>query len=193
MMKRERQKKQTRILLQQTALQLFQKQGYEQTTVLQITNEAGVAKGTFFNYFRTKEEVLHSVFFSHIERICEKMMNDNNDWRQKIDRVFYELATMHEQLGREVAKAVLHIYTGKTKEGHCLAPLHDVLTRLFEEGKRSGHVRAKQSAAALAHIAMQLYVGALHLWMFSYVTESLATFMTNAWNMFAHYIEKEGD
>ncbi|MCX8046352.1 MULTISPECIES: TetR/AcrR family transcriptional regulator [Anoxybacillus] len=61
-MKKERQKKQTRILLQQTALQLFQKQGYEQTTVLQITNEAGVAKRTFFNYFRTKEEVLQSVF-----------------------------------------------------------------------------------------------------------------------------------
>ncbi|WP_231563519.1 TetR/AcrR family transcriptional regulator [Anoxybacillus sp. KU2-6(11)] len=63
MMKRERQKKQTRILLQQTALQLFQTQGYDETTVLQITNEAGVAKGTFFNYFRTKEEVLQSVFF----------------------------------------------------------------------------------------------------------------------------------
>lgn len=44
-MKREKQKKQTRILLQQTALRLFQKQGYEQTTVLQITNEAGVARG----------------------------------------------------------------------------------------------------------------------------------------------------
>ncbi|WP_238824187.1 TetR/AcrR family transcriptional regulator [Anoxybacillus sp. LAT_11] len=76
-MKRERQKKQTRILLQQTALQLFQTQGYDETTVLQITNEAGVAKGTFFNYFRTKEEVLQSVFFSHMERVYEKMKKMN--------------------------------------------------------------------------------------------------------------------
>ena len=192
-MKRERQKKQTRILLQQTAPHLFQKQGYEQTTILQITNEAGVAKGTFFNYFRTKEEVLQSVFFSRIESICQKTMNSNNDWHKKIDSIFDELATMHEQLGREVAKAVLHIHTRKMKEAGWLAPLHDVLTRLFEEGKRCGHVRTKQSASTLAHIAMQLYVGALHLWMFSYVTDPLATFMTNAWNMFVHYIEKEGD
>ncbi|MGG3938489.1 TetR/AcrR family transcriptional regulator [Anoxybacillus kestanbolensis] len=69
--------------MQQTALHLFQKQGYEQTTILQITNEAGIAKGTFFNYFRTKEEVLQSVFFSRIESICQKTMNSNNDWPKK--------------------------------------------------------------------------------------------------------------
>lgn len=41
-------------------------------------------------------------------------MSKNDEQQQrlakKIDSIFDELATMHEQLGREVAKAVLHIH-----------------------------------------------------------------------------------
>jgi AcrR family transcriptional regulator len=44
--------------LYETALGLFREQGYESTTVAQITRRAGVAKGTFFNYFPSKDHVL---------------------------------------------------------------------------------------------------------------------------------------
>ncbi|WP_344884594.1 helix-turn-helix domain-containing protein [Nonomuraea antimicrobica] len=40
------------------ALRLFVEQGYNQTTVAQIAEEADVAKKTFFNHFPTKEDVL---------------------------------------------------------------------------------------------------------------------------------------
>ena len=41
-----------------TAIRLFEEQGYEQTTVAQIAAAADVDPKTFFNYFRTKDEVL---------------------------------------------------------------------------------------------------------------------------------------
>ncbi|WP_461201546.1 TetR/AcrR family transcriptional regulator [Anoxybacillus sp. TBDG-1] len=193
-MKRERQKKQTRLLLQQTALQLFQKQGYDETTVLQITSEAGVAKGTFFNYFRTKEEVLQSVFFSHTKRVYEKMKkNKRTNWREQIEQLFHELTTMHEQLGRKVTKSMLHIYTAKQKQPLELTPLIDLLVGLFEEGKRCGDIRTRQPSSKLAFIALQLYFGALQLWMFSHLAEPLSTFMTHTLKIFIRYIEKEGD
>lgn len=56
--RRERKKQQTRSLLVSTAYRLFLEQGYERTTVAQITAEADVAKKTFFNHFPTKEDVL---------------------------------------------------------------------------------------------------------------------------------------
>lgn len=193
-MKREKQKKQTRILLQQTALRLFQKQGYDETTVLQITNEAGVAKGTFFNYFRTKEEVLQSVFFSHVERVYKKIKNnEKKHWREQIERLFDELTTMHEQLGREMTKSMLHIYTAKQKQTLELTPLIDLLVGLFEEGKRCGDIRTRQPSSMLAFMALQLYFGALQLWMFSHLAEPLSTFMTHTLTIFIRYIEKEGD
>ncbi|MGQ9490553.1 MAG: TetR/AcrR family transcriptional regulator [Anaerolineae bacterium] len=56
--KRERGKHERRERLYEAAVSLFREQGYEETTVDQITRRAGLAKGTFFNYFATKDAVL---------------------------------------------------------------------------------------------------------------------------------------
>jgi len=55
---RQRQKEELRQRLYDTALDLFETEGYERTTVQQITETVGVAKGTFFNHFPTKEHVV---------------------------------------------------------------------------------------------------------------------------------------
>lgn len=50
------------------ALELFCSVGYEKTMVVDIVKKAGVAKGTFFYYFPTKEAVL--------EAICTREANE---------------------------------------------------------------------------------------------------------------------
>ena len=52
--KRER----TRARLQQVALDLFEREGFEATTVSEIAERANVAPRTFFRYFPSKEAVL---------------------------------------------------------------------------------------------------------------------------------------
>jgi AcrR family transcriptional regulator len=54
---RERKKAKTRAAIQRSALRLFLEQGYEETTVEQITEAAEVSPSTFFRYFPTKEDV----------------------------------------------------------------------------------------------------------------------------------------
>lgn len=44
--------------LAKAALTLFEKQGYDETTVAQIAEAAGLTKRTFFRYFSDKREVL---------------------------------------------------------------------------------------------------------------------------------------
>ena len=56
--RRERHRAETRERLFRAALQLFAERGYLETTVEDITDAADVGKGTFFNYFPTKEHVL---------------------------------------------------------------------------------------------------------------------------------------
>ncbi|MFD1542445.1 TetR/AcrR family transcriptional regulator [Nonomuraea guangzhouensis] len=69
--RRERKKLQTRQLLVDTALRLFAEQGYEQTTIAQITQAADVAKKTFFNHFPTKEDVLFADTGQYVQAAVE--------------------------------------------------------------------------------------------------------------------------
>lgn len=58
MSRRERKKKETREKIYSNAMQLFRMQGFTATSVDQITQRADVGKGTFYNYFSTKEAVV---------------------------------------------------------------------------------------------------------------------------------------
>src|SRR6185436_13620063 len=56
--RRERRKTEVRQRVFRAALQLFAIKGFNATTVEDITQAADVGKGTFFNYFPTKEYLL---------------------------------------------------------------------------------------------------------------------------------------
>ena len=55
---RERKKAKTRAAIQEVALRLFERQGYEATTIEQIAEAAEVSPSTFFRYFGSKEDVV---------------------------------------------------------------------------------------------------------------------------------------
>ncbi len=55
---RERKKARTRHAIQRCALALFERQGYDATTVEQIIEEAEVSESTFYRYFPTKASVV---------------------------------------------------------------------------------------------------------------------------------------
>lgn len=65
--RQERKKAQTRGLIFETAMELFLKQGYDDTTVEQIVAKADVAKGTFFNHFPTKDAILSELGRQRVE------------------------------------------------------------------------------------------------------------------------------
>src|SRR6058998_476823 len=56
--RRERRSAELRERLFRSALQLFAQKGFAETTVEDITEAADVGKGTFFNYFPSKDHIL---------------------------------------------------------------------------------------------------------------------------------------
>ncbi|TQI79390.1 TetR family transcriptional regulator [Serratia fonticola] len=55
----------------QAAGKLFQEQGYETTSVDEIVRSAGIAKGTFYYYFKSKEEILAAL----AQQICADIVS----------------------------------------------------------------------------------------------------------------------
>lgn len=70
-----RQKSRKKIL--DAALEVFAKQGYHLATVDAIAKTAGISKGLMYNYFESKEQVLHELMIGMMESLmCEFMPLD---------------------------------------------------------------------------------------------------------------------
>jgi AcrR family transcriptional regulator len=72
---RERQKLDLRELIYETALQLFRTQGFDKTTVQQIASAGGIGKGTFFNHFFSKDQVLQEWYRRITQTALDEVFN----------------------------------------------------------------------------------------------------------------------
>lgn len=61
------------------AEQLFLEKGYDDTLVSDIVNQAGVAQGTFYYYFKSKEAVLDEITDKYIQIIVRSMEQISKD------------------------------------------------------------------------------------------------------------------
>ncbi|MBB3086973.1 mycofactocin system transcriptional regulator [Geodermatophilus sabuli] len=59
----------TRARIEQAALELFARTGFEQVTTDEIADAAGISRRTFFRYFATKADAVWGDFASHVERL----------------------------------------------------------------------------------------------------------------------------
>lgn len=70
---RSRKKARTRLAIQDAALELFAEQGFEATTVEQISLHADVSPSTFFRYFGTKADIILSDHDTQLQQLCEEI------------------------------------------------------------------------------------------------------------------------
>ena len=90
----EKEKKRERIL--KKSWELFKKNGYEETKIERITKEVGISKGSFYTYFKTKEDVLFSIL-EKIEIEIENSINDI-DTSEEPSKVLYNLLKKRVEL-----------------------------------------------------------------------------------------------
>lgn len=62
-------------LILDTALELFIRNGVHQTTTAEISKKAGIAAGTLFNYFKTKEELFQTLYLNSKKELFRTLTN----------------------------------------------------------------------------------------------------------------------
>jgi len=87
----------TRERLITAAAELFRRQGYAQTGVNQIIQEANATSGSFYHFFPAKEDLLLAVV-DHIAEIFETGIFNRNADRDPIQEVFRILDLYRKQL-----------------------------------------------------------------------------------------------
>src|ERR1700749_2999509 len=99
--RRSRRSAETRERLFGAAVRLFAEQGFAETTVEDITNAADVGKGTFFNYFPSKEHIL--IAFSDMQLSKLQATVDQMRVRPEPMRPFFRSMTL--RMTEEPSKA----------------------------------------------------------------------------------------
>jgi TetR/AcrR family transcriptional regulator, fatty acid metabolism regulator protein len=141
------------------AISVFAHNGYFNSKVADIAKEAGVADGTVYLYFKSKEEILHSVFDRSMEKAIadgRKRLEGISDPREKLRQI----ALMHlERLGadRDLAIVFQVELRGSTKfmeefSAAGFAEYLGLIRSTIEEGQRAGVFRPELNAKVLAKV-----------------------------------------
>jgi AcrR family transcriptional regulator len=105
----------------QAAAEAIVKYGIKNTTVSKVAEEAGIAKGTIYNYFKNKNELIASLFDYVLEPVVSKVVKISNS----------ELDPLEKLQG--IARALLEAFTTYKK-----------LFILIHEAKISGLIANQQ-------------------------------------------------
>src|ERR1700675_703234 len=183
--RRERRGAETRESLFCAALDLFARKGFTETTVEDITEAADVGKGTFFNYFPSKDHILLAfaeMQLAKLQSIIENFRNTN----ESIAQFLRALAVrMTEEPGRNpsIMRALLMANLSSTpvRDGMRInqARGHKLLTEFVEIGQQRNELRKDLPAGNIAHVFRQTVLGTLLVWSL-YGDDSLATRISTA-------------
>ena len=168
--RRERRSADIRERLFHAALQLFAERGYLNTTVEDITDAADVGKGTFFNYFPTKEHVLATYGeerLAAIEQALEKARNADG----RVLPILKELITGLCGQSSQSPELLRSIFAAH----YSSAPVRGALQKRLQHGRRlfaemfalaqkSGEIRRDLSPTELGRLTHIIFMGLALAW-----------------------------
>ena len=130
------------------AIKVFAQKGYFNSKVADIASAAGIADGTVYLYFKSKDEILHSIFDRAMEEFIEEGKREIAELEEPQDKL-RRIAELHlEKLGadRDLAIVFQIELRGSTKfmEEFSAAGFADylkIIQQTIEEGQKSGVFR----------------------------------------------------
>jgi AcrR family transcriptional regulator len=152
------------------ALSLFAKKGYAETTVNDITEAADVGKGTFFNYFPSKEHVLigfSEMQLGKLEIIVREIRESHVPMSEALRGLVHRMTEAPVQ-NPAVVRALLQAHLSSQvvrKEMVRLQGEHRrLIGGLLRHGQKRGEVRRDLPAEEIAQIFRQTIFGTLLFW-----------------------------
>lgn len=134
----------TRII--ETAWRLFHEKGFRDTTINDIIREAEISKGTFYYYFRSKDDMLDTlsdVFDTEYERIVGEFAEDMSSFDKLVELNY----RMHTFINDNIDYRLLsYLYSTQIIKEHTSSLLDRnryyfrLLEQIIEDGRKKGEL-----------------------------------------------------
>src|ERR1700733_2419600 len=168
--RRKRRSAETRERLFRSALDLFARKGFTETTVEDITEAADVGKGTFFNYFPSKEHILLAFGEMQLAKL-DAAVAEARRTGEPMPQFLRSLGVrMTQEPGRNpgIIRVLLQAYLAANPVREALLALQKRVRALHTEivvlGQERGEIRRDLPAAEISDVFRQTIFGTLLFW-----------------------------
>ncbi|MBO7701010.1 MAG: TetR/AcrR family transcriptional regulator [Eubacteriaceae bacterium] len=164
------------------AWELFYAQGYDDTTIEEIVEKSGTSRGSFYHYFRSKDDLLGSLAYLFDEQyeLLEKDLDEEGDTFETLMYLNRELFSMIES--RIDPLLISRLYSTQiTSEGEKSLldnsrTYYRLLRRLMSLGQHKGELREDISVSDMVRLYAMCERALICEWCLSGFTFSLRSY-----------------
>ena len=138
-----------------TSWELFHEKGFGETTINDIIHEAGISKGTFYYYFRSKDNLLDTLS-EILDREYERLSKNEPEGMNAFDKLMWLNYEAHEFIKKNIDYRLMsYLYSAQIVKdtGSSLLDRNrfyfNYLERIMEEGSRKGELTDSMSVGEM--------------------------------------------
>ncbi len=168
--RRQRRSADIRERLFNASLTLFAQKGFPETTVEDITEAADVGKGTFFNYFPSKDHILLAFGEMQLLKLeaAIELARKTGEPMPEFLRSLGVRMTQEPTRNPAIIRALLQAYLSTTPVRAAMMDLqrrvHSLHTQMIQLGQDRGEIRNDIPATEIAQVFRQTIFGTLLIW-----------------------------
>ncbi|MFI1240345.1 TetR/AcrR family transcriptional regulator [Nocardia salmonicida] len=165
--RRERNKQRVRARIYDSAVELFTRKGYDATTIDEIADHADVARGTVFNHFQRKEDLITEWAEIRRRTMTERLQLPLSLEATSASAILQLCLSTLAQVNEEERGLTETMLMAWVKAGKPLteAPYTaEVFTSIVSAGLRHGEIAPQVDPHLLGEILRDVYLGALYRW-----------------------------
>lgn len=146
------------------AIELIERKGFENITVAEICKAADVAVGSFYHYFKSKHDILDSIFRLADDYFLNVVADNLKEGttHDKIIEFFHYYGVYNLDRGIDLIK---QLYIGKnnlfTTKGR---PMQAVLLKIVENGQKTGEISTDMTSEEIVNYLFIAVRGVVFDW-----------------------------
>lgn len=172
-MSRTRQSQDIKTRLLDEGVSMFMHQGYHGTGIQEVVDRVGIPKGSFYNYFQSKEDFGSKAIIHYSDQFKQFLLSildlSKSDTSKGLNQFFDDLTKIFEEkdckdgclIGNFAAEISDNSTLGRNTMSQCISEWKEIIKEIIIRGQASGAIREDISADELSDFLLNLLEGSL--------------------------------